>query len=163
MANDRTPMTSAIRALRAAGVDYEPHQFRYEPRGGTAHSAATLGVDEHRVVKTLLFEDQDKSPLVVLMHGDLEVAPGLLARAAGVKKTAPCAPNVAERHSGYQVGGTSPFGLARPLPIFAERTIADLDHLYINGGKRGFLVRITPDVLETLLAPTWAEIAAPKR
>ena len=148
------PVTMAIRALRAGDVPFEPHLYPWEPRGGTAASAAALGVDEHSVIKTLIFEDDRKQPLCILMHGDREVSTKNLARAIGTKTVAPCTPEVADRHSGYQVGGTSPFGLRRPMPVYLQRTIADLPRIYINGGARGFLVAIDPKDLVRVLAPT---------
>ncbi len=154
------PVTAAVRVLRAAKVPYEPITYDYVPRGGTAASSAALGVDPHQVIKTLVMETQDRAPLVVLMHGDREVATGKLARVMDVKRVSPCDAQVAQRHSGYLVGGTSPFGTKRAMPVFAEASIRALKGLYINGGKRGFLVKITPDVLEDLLAPTWVEVAA---
>ena len=149
----------AVRALRAAGVSYTPHLYAWEPRGGTAASAAALGVDEHQVVKTLVFEDDRKQPLCILMHGDREVSTKNLARQIGAKTTSPCAPEVADKHSGYQVGGTSPFGLRRAMPIYMERTIADLPKLYINGGARGFLVELAPAELVRVLSPTPVDVA----
>jgi Cys-tRNA(Pro) deacylase len=142
-----------VRALRAAKVDFVPHVFEYEPRGGTRHSAEVLGVDEHAVVKTLIFEDENRRPLCVLMHGDCEVSTKNLARQLSKKSIKPCAPEVAEKHSGYLVGGTSPFGLRKPMPVYAERTIFELDRIFINGGARGFLVEISPADLGRLLAP----------
>ncbi len=153
------PVTMAIRALRAAKVEFVPHLYDWEPRGGTAASAAALGVDEHLVIKTLIFEDDRRQPLCILMHGDREVSAKNLARQLGVKQTAPCAPEVADRHSGYQVGGTSPFGLKRAMPIYLERTIAALPRLYINGGARGFLVELSPADLVRVLAPTLVDAA----
>src|SRR6188768_3416870 len=138
----------AIRTLRAAEVAFEPHQYTWEPHGGTAASAAAFGVDEHIVVKTLIFEDEAKQPLCILMHGDREVSAKNLARQLRKKSVAPCAPEVADRHSGYQVGGTSPFGLRRKLPIYVERSVLALERIYINGGARGFLVAIEPAALE---------------
>jgi Cys-tRNA(Pro) deacylase len=149
----------AIRALRAAQVEFVPHLYEWEPRGGTAASAAALGVDEHLVIKTLIFEDERRQPLCILMHGDREVSAKNLARQLGVKQTAPCAPEVADRHSGYQVGGTSPFGLKRAMPIYLERTIAALPRIYINGGARGFLVELAPAALVRVLAPTLVDAA----
>ena len=131
------PVTMAIRALRQHKVEFTPHLYTWEPRGGTRASAEHLGVDEHQVVKTLIFEDEAKRPLCILMHGDREVSAKNLARQLGHKSVAPCAPEVADRHSGYQVGGTSPFGLKRAMPICCEKTIADLPLIYINGGARG--------------------------
>jgi Cys-tRNA(Pro) deacylase len=153
------PVTMAIRALRAARVEFTPHLYDWAPHGGTAASAAALGVDEHQVVKTLIFEDDRKQPLCILMHGDREVSAKNLARQIGAKSTAPCAPEVADKHSGYQVGGTSPFGLRRAMPIYMERTIADLPRLYINGGARGFLVELAPAELVRVLAPTPVDAA----
>src|SRR5512140_1017507 len=124
----------AIRALRAAQVEFEPYLYAWQPHGGTRASSEALGVDEHAVVKTLIFEDEHKKPLCILMHGDREVSAKQLARTIGCKSVAPCAPEVADRHSGYQVGGTSPFGLRRAMPIFMERTIAGLAKIYINCG-----------------------------
>jgi Cys-tRNA(Pro) deacylase len=144
----------AVRALRAANVAFEPHLYVWEPHGGTAASAAALGADEHRVIKTLIFEDEAKKPLCILMHGDREVSTKNLARAIGTKTVGPCTPEVADRHSGYQVGGTSPFGLRRAMPIYMQSTIADLDRIYINGGARGFLVELATVDLVRVLAPT---------
>jgi Cys-tRNA(Pro) deacylase len=148
----------AIRALRAARVAFEPHLYPWEPRGGTKASAAALGVDEHAVVKTLIFEDDKKQPLCILMHGDREVSTKNLARAIGVKTVAPCTPEVADRHSGYQVGGTSPFGLRRQMPIYMQQTIGELPLIYINGGARGFLVAIDPKEAVRVLQPVLVEV-----
>ena len=155
----RHPVTQAVRALRQAKVDFVPHLYDWEPRGGTRASSEALGVDEHLVIKTLVFEDDARRPLCVLMHGDREVSAKNLARFLGVKQVGPCTPEVADRHSGYQVGGTSPFGLRRAMPIYLERTIADLPRLYINGGARGFLVEIAAADLVRVLAPTLVEVA----
>jgi Cys-tRNA(Pro) deacylase len=149
----------AVRALRAANVAFEPHTYAWHPHGGTRASAEALGVDEHAVVKTLIFEDQDRAPLCILMHGDREVSTKQLARVVGAKTVGPCAPDVADRHSGYQVGGTSPFGLRREMPIYAERGIVDLPRIYINGGARGFLVAIDPRELVNVLGVTLVEVA----
>ncbi|HVU52439.1 MAG TPA: aminoacyl-tRNA deacylase [Polyangia bacterium] len=153
------PVTMAIRALRAAEVAFEPHTYPWHPHGGTRASAEALGVDEHAVVKTLIFEDQDGAPLCILMHGDREVSTKQLARLVGAKTVGPCAPEVADRHSGYQVGGTSPFGLRRRMPVYAERGIVDLPRIYINGGARGFLVAIDPRELVRVLGVTLVEVA----
>lgn len=153
------PVTMAIRTLRAAKVAFEPHLYTWEAHGGTAASAAALGVDEHRVIKTLIFEDEAKQPLCILMHGDREVSAKNLARAIGAKSVAPCTPEVADKHSGYQVGGTSPFGLRRAMPIYMERSIAALPTIYINGGARGFLVQIDPADAVRVLAPTLVDVA----
>jgi Cys-tRNA(Pro) deacylase len=156
------PVTMAVRALRAAKVDFTPHLYDWEPHGGTRASATHLGVDEHEVIKTLIFEDDARRPLCILMHGDREVSAKNLARQIGARSTAPCTPEVADKHSGYQVGGTSPFGLRRAMPIYLERTIADLPRLFINGGARGFLVELAPAALVRVLTPTLVEVAVEK-
>lgn len=153
------PITLAIRTLRQHQVSFTPHLYAWEARGGTAASAAALNVDEHSVVKTLIFEDERKQPLCILMHGDREVSAKGLARTLGKKSVAPCSPEVADRHSGYQVGGTSPFGLKRQMPIFVESSILALPRIYINGGARGFLVALAPSDLERVLKPTRVEVA----
>lgn len=155
----KQPVTMAIRALRAAGVAFVPHLYPYQPRGGTRASSEALGVAEHSVVKTLIFETERRDPLCVLMHGDHEVSVKQLARAIGTKSVAPCAPEVADRHSGYQVGGTSPFGLRRAMPIYLQSTILDLPRIYINGGARGFLVEIDPRDVQRVLAPVLVNMA----
>lgn len=149
----------AIRTLRAAGVAFVPHLYPWQPHGGTRASSAALGVPEHAVVKTLIFETEHATPLCILMHGDREVSVKQLARAIGTKAVAPCAPEVADRHSGYQIGGTSPFGLRRPMPIYLQETIALLPRIYINGGARGFLVEIDPRDAERVLAPVRVDVA----
>jgi len=140
----KTPVTPAIRALRAAGVAYTEHPYAYEEKGGTAVSARELGVDEHCVVKTLVMEDDRKNPLIVLMHGDRQVSTKELARTIGARSVTPCTPEAAHRHTGYTVGGISPFGTRKALPVYLEATILDLPEMYINGGRRGFLVRMAP-------------------
>jgi Cys-tRNA(Pro) deacylase len=155
----KPPVTMAVRALRAAKVDFESHIYTWEAHGGTAASAAALSVDEHAVVKTLIFEDDSAKPLCILMHGDREVSAKNLARAIGVKSVAPCKPEVADRHSGYQVGGTSPFGLKRAMPIYMQQTIADMPAIYINGGARGFLVKLAPSEVVRVLRPILVEVA----
>ena len=157
---ERLPVTAAVRVLRERGVAFTHHPYEYEERGGTAVSARELSVPEHAVVKTLVMEDDAKRPLVVLMHGDREVSAKNLARFLGVKAIAPCEPAVADRHSGYQVGGTSPFGLKRAMPVYMQRTIAELPYLYINGGKRGYLVGMTPADLVRVLAPILVDAMA---
>jgi len=157
----KIPVTAAVRVLREQKVDFEPFLYDYVERGGTAASSAALGVDEHAVVKTLVLEDEGGSPLVVLMHGDREVATGVLAKAIGRRQVRPCAPETAQKHSGYQVGGTSPFGLRKAMPIYAQESIRALPRLWINGGKRGFLVSLTPAALEAVLAPVWVDAAQP--
>ena len=159
MAHDKVPMTAAVRALRQAGVAFSDHPYTYVEHGGTAEFAAQAGVEEHAVVKTLVMEDDAKRPLVVLMHGDRQVSTKELARVLGVKSVHPCAPEVAERHSGYQVGGTSPFGLRKPLPVYVEATVLDLPRIYINGGKRGFIVGLAPQDLVRVLKPTPVKVA----
>lgn len=149
----------AVRVLRQHGVSFEPHLYTWEARGGTRASAEHLQVDEHVVIKTLIFEDERKQPLCILMHGDKEVSAKNLARTLGKKSVAPCSPDVADRHSGYQVGGTSPFGLKRAMPVYVERTILDLPHIYINGGARGFLVSLAPSDLARVLKPTPVDVA----
>ena len=148
----------AVRVLRQRQVPFEPHLYTWEPRGGTRASAEHLQVDEHVVIKTLIFEDEKKQPLCVLMHGDQEVSAKNLARALGKKSVAPCAPEVADRHSGYQVGGTSPFGLKRAMPIYVERSILELPRIYLNGGARGFLVSLAPSDLANVLKPTPVDV-----
>jgi Cys-tRNA(Pro) deacylase len=159
MSKDKFPVTNAVRVLREQGVAFTHHPYAYEERGGTEVSARELGVDEHAVVKTLIMEDDAKRPLVVLMHGDREVSTKNLARHLGVKTVAPCAPAIADRHSGYQVGGTSPFGTRRRMPVYMQRTIADLPCLYVNGGRRGYLVGLTPADLVRVLSPELVDIA----
>ena len=156
------PVTAAIRVLREHKVEFEPVQFTYVEKGGTAHSSNVLGVDEHSIVKTLIMEDGNKSPLCVLMHGDFDVSTKNLARQLGIKTIQPCKPEVADRHSGYQVGGTSPFGLRQTMPIYVEESILELEGIFINGGKRGFLVKIVPKVLLDVLKAKPVKAAAPK-
>jgi Cys-tRNA(Pro) deacylase len=146
--------TPAIHFLRSQNVSFTEHPYRYEERGGTAVSARELGVDEHVVIKTLVMEDERKQPLIVLMHGDRDVSTKNLARQSGRKTIVPCDPDVAQKHSGYLVGGTSPFGTRKAMPVFMERTIADLDRIYINGGRRGFLIALAPADLVRALSPT---------
>jgi Cys-tRNA(Pro) deacylase len=150
----------AIRVLRQHQVQFTPHLYKWEAHGGTAASASALGVDEHRVIKTLIFEDEKKQPLCILMHGDREVSAKNLARQTGAKAVGPCTPEVADRHSGYQVGGTSPFGLRRAMPVYLERSIEALPVLYINGGARGFLVELAPSELMRVLKPTPVDVAS---
>ena len=158
MAHHTTPATPAVRVLRAAGVPFTEHVYRYEEHGGTRVSARELGVDEHAVVKTLVMEDDARAPLIVLMHGDLEVSTKQLARAIGRRHVEPCKPDVANRHSGYLVGGTSPFGTRKVMPVYVERTILDLPRIYVNGGARGFLVGIAPADLVRVLNPTLVDV-----
>lgn len=145
------PITSAIRLLRQHKIDFNPHIFDYVEKGGTKHSAAILGVDEHSVIKTLVFETDAKKPLIVLMHGDLQVSVKNLARLINVKNVSAVAPEKANKLTGYLVGGTSPFGVKTKMTIYVEKTIFDLDKIFINGGKRGFLVEIAPQILREVL------------
>jgi Cys-tRNA(Pro) deacylase len=145
------PITHAVRILREKKIEFEPHIFEYVEKGGTKHSAEVLNVDEHAVIKTLVFETNEKKPLIVLMHGDLQVSAKELARHLKVKSVAPVSPEKAQKLTGYLVGGTSPFGVKTEMPIYAEKTIFDLRKIYINGGKRGFLIEIEPSVLSDVL------------
>ena len=156
---DKYPTTLAIRELEKHQVKYTPHLYAYEEKGGSGASSAALGVDEHIVIKTLIMETETKSPLIVLMHGDKQVSTKNLARFLNVKTVAPCAPEVANKHSGYLVGGTSPFGTKKKMPIYLERSILDLDLIYLNGGKRGFLVSLSPKDVQRVLNPILVEIA----
>ncbi len=146
------PITPAIRVLREKKVEFEPHVFDYVEKGGTSHSAQVLGVDEHCVIKTLIFETNEKKPLIVLMHGDFQVSTKNLARFLNVKTVAPASPDKAQKLTGYLVGGTSPFGVKTKMPVYVESSIFDLEKIYINGGKRGFLVAIEPEILCDILA-----------
>ena len=139
--------TPATQWLQRERIEYTGHPYDYVEHGGTAESARQLGVDEHTVVKTLVMEDERAQPLVVLMHGDRQVSTKALARAIGVKSVQPCKPEVAQRHSGYLIGGTSPFGTRKALPVFVEASVLDLPRVYINGGRRGYLVAIAASVL----------------
>lgn len=153
------PVTPAVRILRAQKKSFEPHLHDYEERGGTSHSALRLGVDEHAVVKTLIFETDARKPFVVLMHGDRTVSAKQLARELKVKSVQPCEIERAQKVTGYLVGGTSPFGTRTAMPVYVERTVFDLPKIYINGGKRGFLVEIEPGVLKELLPVQEVEVA----
>ena len=144
----------ATAMLKKHAVAYTEHVYEYVEHGGTGVSSAALGVDEHHVVKTLIFEDDQRRPLCVLMHGDRKVSTKELARQIGVKRVAPCKPEDATRHSGYLVGGCSPFGLRKPMPVYLEKTILDIEKIYINGGRRGFLVGMSPNDLVRVVAPT---------
>jgi len=151
-----TPATSM---LKKHGVGYTGHVYAYEEHGGTAVSARELGVPEHEVVKTLVMEDETRRAFVVLMHGDRKVSTKNLARQIGVKKVDPCTPEVANRHSGYLIGGTSPFGTRKKLPVYVERSVLGLNRIYINGGRRGYLIGIDPEVLVRLLGAKPVEVA----
>jgi Cys-tRNA(Pro) deacylase len=143
--------TPATQALKAAGVAYTEHPYTYVDHGGTAESARQLGVPEHAVVKTLVMQDDKAQPLIVLMHGDRQVSTKNLARELGAKSVEPCQPDVAQRHSGYLIGGTSPFGMRKVLPVWVQASVLALPRIYINGGQRGFLVGLAPQVLVDVL------------
>ena len=148
---DHAPETPATKFLKLHKIAHSNHLYSYEEHGGTKVSARELNVAEHAVVKTLIFEDEHTKPLIVLMHGDCKVSTKELARQIGCKKVEPCKPEVANRHTGFLVGGTSPFGTKKPMPVYIEKTILDLPLIYINGGKRGYLVGVHPhDILRTL-------------
>lgn len=159
MAKDKTPVTPAVRLLRQEKVDFVPHLYAYEDKGGTEVSARELGVDEHQVIKTLVMEDDSKNPLIILMHGDRQVSTKELARQIGARSVTPCNPETALRHTGYQVGGTSPFATRKAMPIYMEESIKALPRLFINGGKRGFLVEIAADNLLRVLQPVKVKVA----
>ena len=153
MPKEKTPVTPAVRQLRSEMIPFTDHLYAYEDKGGTAVSSRELGVDEHCVIKTLVMEDENRNPLIVLMHGDLQVSTKELARLISVKQVTPCSPEIAQKHTGYQLGGTSPFGTRRIMPVYMESSIAGLERIYINGGKRGYLVGITPSELVRVLQP----------
>lgn len=151
--------TPATEFLEQHRVPYTEHEYEYLEHGGTEVSSRALGVEEHAVVKTLVMQDEAGAPLLVLMHGDRKVSTKNLARQAGVKRIEPCKPEAAQRHSGYQIGGTSPFGTRKKLPVYLERSILDLPRIYINGGRRGFLVGIAPAEIVRTLAPVLVDVA----
>jgi Cys-tRNA(Pro) deacylase len=157
------PITPAIRLLREKGIKFIPFVYRYEEHGGTHQFAIEFDVPEHQVIKTLIFETDQKKPLLVLMHGDREVSTKQLARIMGVKQAIPCDANKAQRFTGYQFGGTSPFGTRNSLPVYVEKTILDLQKIYINGGKRGFIIEINPNDLHKVLAITEIDAAIPSK
>ena len=152
-------MTPATAFLKAKGIAFSEHEYGYVEHGGTEVPARALGVPEHHIVKTLVMEDESRKPLIVLMHGDRKVSTKNLARQAGRKSIEPCKPEVAQRHTGYPVGGTSPFGTRKPVPIYAERSILELPEIYINGGRRGLLVKLRSAELARALAPTLVDVA----
>ncbi len=162
MAKEKLPVTPAVRALRAAGVEFTDHPYAYEEHGGTEVCSRELNVDEHSVIKTLIMEDDKKNPLVVLMHGDLKASTKELARTIGVKTVSPCTPEVANRHTGYMVGGISPFGTRKQMPVYMEETILNLDRIYINGGRRGYLVGINPKDVVKILQPRLVKVGIPQ-
>ena len=153
MAKDKTPVTSAVRQLRAENVIFTDNPYAYEEKGGTAVSSRELGVAEHAVIKTLVMEDDNRKPLLVLMHGDMQVSTKELARIRGVKQVTPCSPDTAQKLTGYLFGGTSPFGTRQTMPVYMEESIGGLEKLYINGGKRGYLVGMAPAELVLVLKP----------
>ena len=156
------PITPAVRFLRSRKVVFKPHFYPYEEHGGTGRAATMLKVPEHEVIKTLVMEKEDRQPLIVLQHGNCQVSTKQLARVLGAKRIVPCDEAAAQRHTGYQVGGTSPFGTRKTLPVYVEKSILDLDRLFINGGKRGFLVEIVPDDLLRTLPVQTVEVALEK-
>lgn len=158
MARPRIPSTPALRALRAAGIEFESFAYAYEEQGGTRQFAELFGVDEHAVVKTLVIEDDTGEPMLVLMHGDRSVSLKALARARNVKRCSMCDQATATRHTGYQFGGTSPFGVRRPMTVVVERSILDLDLVYVNGGARGLIVALPTSGLVAVLQPVIVEV-----
>jgi Cys-tRNA(Pro) deacylase len=154
--------TPATQFLRKHGVAFDEHPYEYEEHGGTAVSSRALGVPEHDVIKTLVMQDDAARPLIVLMHGDCKVSTKNLARAIGCKAVEPCKPEVANRHTGFLVGGTSPFGTRKQMPVYVEKSILELPRIYINGGRRGYLVSIEPSELVRVLAPKPVEVALPQ-
>lgn len=158
MGKEKSHVTAAIRFLREKGIDFSEHPYEYVEHGGTSTFAKQYHVDEHMVIKTLIMEDESGRPLVVLMHGDREVSTRELARTAGVKRIGPCTPQTARKHSGYMVGGTSPFGTRKVMPVYMEETILDLPKIYINGGRRGYLVAMDPHDIVKTLNPTLVHV-----
>jgi Cys-tRNA(Pro) deacylase len=159
MTREKIPVTPAILMLKRSDATFELRPYRYEERGGTHVSARELGVDEHIIVKTLIMEDESKKPLIILMHGDKQVSTKSLARFLGVKSVSPCDPHIAEKHTGYKVGGTSPFGTRKKMPIYMEASIASLPKILINAGSRGLLAELSPRELERLLYPVPVNVA----
>ena len=151
--NQHVSETPATAYLRRHGLEFSEHPYEYEVHGGTSVSARALGVDEHAVVKTLIMQDERSQPMIVLMHGDRKVSTKNLARQTGCKSVEACKPEVANRHSGYLIGGTSPFATRKSMPVYAERSIFDLQKVYINGGRRGYLIGIAPADLARALQP----------
>ncbi|MGV8078475.1 MAG: aminoacyl-tRNA deacylase [Syntrophales bacterium] len=159
MSKEKVPATPAVRFLKERGVDFLLRPYRYEEHGGTRVSARELGVSEHRIIKTLVMEDEHGAPLIILMHGDRQVSTKAFARQLGVKSVAPCDPKTAERHTGYKVGGTSPFGTRKPLKVYMEETIAGLPGIFINAGGRGILAEMPPSELIRVLNPVTVQVA----
>ncbi|MDY0213578.1 MAG: aminoacyl-tRNA deacylase [Desulfuromonadaceae bacterium] len=159
MAKKHSPSSPVTRLLQQHGAIFSVYAYKYSPKGGTACSAKELGIDEHQVIKTLVMEDEDGTPCIILMHGDCSVSTRKLARAIGCKTISPCKPEVAQRHTGYMVGGTSPFATRKKLPLYAEASIMELEQIYINAGRRGLLVCIAPRLLTSILNPTLVHAA----
>ena len=159
MSKEKIPTTPAVLALKAQSADFTLHTYPYEERGGTKTAAEKLMVDEHRIIKTLIMEDEAGNPFIVLMHGDKEVSTKSLARAIGVKSVSPSNPAVAEKHTGYKVGGTSPFGTRKAMPVYMEQTISYLPEIFINAGSRGLLARMPSTELIRLLKPIAVSVA----
>ncbi len=159
MTKEKFPATQAIRTLKAQGKPFTLHAYPYEDRGGTKVAADALGTDEHRIIKTLVMEDENGTPMIILMHGDRQVSVKILARILGVKTVTPCDPKIAEKHTGYKVGGTSPFGTKKILPVYVEESILSLPAILINAGSRGLLAEISPEVLTGALNPTPVTVA----
>ena len=155
----KSSATPATAYLVKHGVEYSEHEFEYKEHGGTGHSSSSMGVPEHQVIKTLVMEDEKGEPLIVLMHGDRKVSTKELARQAGAKRIAPCKPDVATRHSGYLIGGTSPFGTRKAMRVYLERSVLDLPRIYINGGRRGYLLGMPPAELTRVISPVLVEVA----
>ena len=161
MARPEIPATGAVRFLKAHQIPFEPLFYKYEEHGGTARASSELRVPEHSVIKTLVFETDARKPLVMLMHGDCEVSTKQLARILGVKHVAPCDPATVQRHTGYMIGGVSPFGTRAALPVYVETTILSLPVIYLNGGKRGFLVAVSPAIVQQHLSGMPVDVAIP--
>ena len=159
MVKKKTSVTAAIRVLREHNIEFAEHYYPYQEKGGTAYGAEVLGVVEHALVKTLIMEDDKQAPLIVLMHGDCQVSTKTLARSIGVKTVNPCEPKIADKHSGYQIGGTSPFGTRRAMPVYMEASILALPLMYINGGRRGLLLSVKPADAQSVLQPTLVSVA----
>lgn len=161
MSQEKAPVTAAVRMLRQHKISYTEHLYEYVDKGGTAESSRQLGVPEHAVIKTLVLEDEARKPLIVLMHGDCETSTRNLARQTGRKHIEPCTPENANKHTGYLVGGTSPLGTKKVIPVYIEKSVLDLARIYLNGGKRGFLVGLDPKALLPVLQPVPVEVANP--
>jgi Cys-tRNA(Pro) deacylase len=159
MSHEKLPVTPGVRLLKQKGIEFTHHLYRFEEHGGTPVASRELGLDEHLLVKTLVMEDERRNPLIILMHGDREVSTKNLARQIGVKSVEPCTPEIATKHTGYLVGGISPFGTRKPLPVYVERSILDLHRAYINAGHRGYLVGLAPAAIIDVLKAKPVEVA----